>query len=276
MSDQPDMFPVERSTPERIVAAALEYNPRSIFALFSGGDGSLAATHWAMNNVSGCQVAHIDTGIGIPATQQFVRETCGREGWPLTVIRAKEDCGQDYERIVLKYGFPGPGSHGLMYRRLKERGIEFLVRNTKQDRRDKIMLLTGICHDDSVRRSGYGDVLIKAKGAQLWVNAMYWQGATWMRHYVSQTGIPRSPVAERLGMSGECLCGAFAGKGELAAVRLVCPRTADRIQRLEKEVRLAGKNWGWEDKPPKERADKLTPDMFMCRGCLKEELRDAA
>jgi hypothetical protein len=274
---QTELFPVERPTPEQIVAKALEHKPVATFALFSGGDGSLAATHWAMNNVRGCQVAHIDTGIGIPAAQAFVRETCAREGWPLTVIRAKEDCGQDYDQIVLEHGFPGPASHGKMYIRLKERGIEELVRrNKKKYSRQKVMLLTGICHDDSVRRSGYGDAVITANKAQLWVNHMYWRGATWMHHYVQSADIPRSPVACELGMSGECLCGAFAGKGELALVRLVAPEIAERIERLQVKVREAGHAWGWEDKPPKERADKRTIDMFMCRGCLKEQGRRAA
>ena len=265
-----ELFPVSRPSPAQIVAEALERKPIAIFALFSGGDGSLAATHWAMNNVPHCQVAHVDTGIGIPATQAFVRETCKRERWPLTVVRAKEDCGQDYDKIVLRHGFPGPASHGLMYRRLKERGIEFLVRGVKHKRMDKVMLLTGICHDDSKRRSGYGNEIIKAKGAQLWVNHMYWAGQTWMHHYVREAGIARNPVAEVLGMSGECLCGAFAGKGELAVVRLVCPRTADRIEGLQERARRAGVHCKWEDRPPRERDDKLTPDMFMCRGCLKE------
>lgn len=276
---QAEMFPVERPTPEQIVAEALEHRPAAIFALFSGGNGSLAATHWAMNNVPGCQVAHIDTGIGIPRTQQFVRETCDREGWPLTVIRAKEDCGQDYDEIVLKHGFPGPASHRYMYIRLKERGIEELVRRNKRYRsHEKVMLLTGIVHDDSVRRSGYGDCIIKIKGGQLWVNAMYWRDATWMHHYVNRVGIPRNPVAYELGMSGECLCGAFADKGELSIVRHVCPEIADRIERLQEQVRFTPRPWGWEGKPPKEREDKQTLDIFdlpMCRGCLKESARAA-
>jgi 3'-phosphoadenosine 5'-phosphosulfate sulfotransferase (PAPS reductase)/FAD synthetase len=230
-----------------------------------------------MNNVPGCQVAHIDTGIGIPRTQEFVRETCDREGWPLTVIRAKEDCGQDYDQIVLEHGFPGPGSHSKMYIRLKERGIEELVRrNKKKYSRQKVMFLTGICHDDSVRRSGYGNDVIKAKGGQLWVNAMYWCDGSWMHHYVNDAGIPRNPVAYELGMSGECLCGAFADKGELAVVRMVCPEVAARIERLQEQVRFTSHPWGWEEQPPKERSDKRTIDMFMCRGCLKEQERKAA
>lgn len=275
---QAEMFPVERPSPEQIVEAALAHKPVAIFALLSGGDGSLAATHWAMSNVPGCQAAHINTGIGIERTRLFVRETCEREGWPLTEIRAKEDCGQDYDEIVRKHGFPGPASHQFMYAQLKERAIRELVRRQKARRADKVMLLTGICHDDSERRSGYGGKEITFNGAQMWVNHMYWAGKTFLYHYLNSVGIPRNPVAYELGMSGECLCGAFAYKGELKIVRSVDPEIADRIDGLQKMAREAGHHWGWEDRPMLDRDDQLTQDMFqpLCVNCLKSPLRDAA
>ena len=271
---QRDMFPVERPSAIQIIERVMERKPVAIFALFSGGDGSLAATHWAMNNVPGCQVAHIDTGIGIPATQAFVRETCEREGWPLTVMRAKEDCGQDYDEIVTKHGFPGPAVHQKMYSLLKERAIRKLVANHKTKRSDKVALLTGVCHDDSQRRSGYGGAEITAVGAQLWVNPQYWSGQSWTYHYLIEQALPRNPVSELLGMSGECLCGSFAEEGELAIVRRVCPATAARIEAIQQRIHNRHP-WGWEQRPPKTRDDNRTVDMFapMCVSCLKSPLR---
>jgi hypothetical protein len=271
---QSELFPVERPTPEQIIAKALEHKPVAIFALFSGGNGSLASTHWAMSNVPGCQVAHINTGIGIERTRLFVRETCEREGWPLTEIKAKEDCGQDYDEIVLKHGFPGPASHRFMYIQLKERAIEELVRRNKQrGSSEKVMLLTGICHDDSQRRSGYGGKEITFNKAQMWVNAMYWAGASLMHHYVDQVGIARNPVAYELGMSGECLCGAFAYPGEMSVVHMVCPATAGRLESLQRRAKAAGVHCKWEERPPRDRDDTNTPDLFspMCVNCLKSE-----
>lgn len=271
-----EMFAVDRPTTGEIIARALTHKPIATFALFSGGDGSLAATHWAMNNVPDCQVAHINTGIGIERTRLFVRETCEREGWSLTEIRAKEDCGQDYDEIVSEHGFPGPAAHRYMYIQLKERAIAELVRRQKTKRSDKVMLLTGICHDDSVRRSGYGGGEITFNGAQMWVNHLYWAGQSWSYHYLKKVGIPRNPVACELGMSGECLCGAFASPGELAIISRVCPDTAQRIKDLQQRIHNRHP-WGWEDRPPRDRDDKITVDMFqpMCRNCLKSE-RDAA
>lgn len=268
---QGELFPVARPSKEEIIAKALVYHPVAKFAMLSGGDGSLTATHWAMANVPGCEVLHINTGIGIERTRLFVRETCAREGWKLTEVHAKHDCGQDYDEIVAEYGFPGPASHSIMYRLLKERCVEKVVRDRKRGRFDKVMLLTGICHDDSHRRSGYGGKEITHKGAQMWVNHLYWAGASWRARYLSEIGIPRNPVATELGMSGECLCGAFADKGELRIVRRVCPATADRIEALQH--RISNRHpWGWEDRPPADR-DTATPDFFspMCVNCLKSE-----
>ena len=107
----------------------------------------------------------------------------------------------------------------------------------------------------------------------MWVNPMYWAGQSFLYHYINGANVPRNPVACELGMSGECLCGAFASKGELAIVRRVCPETAERIERLQREV-SDRHPWGWEEKPPTTAGrDTQTPDMFspMCVNCLKSE-----
>lgn len=268
------LFPEYQRTPTEIVAQAIsEHKPIRIYALLSGGDGSLGAVHWAMANVSGCEVAHIVTGIGIPATEQFVDETCSRFGWKLTKVRAKEDCGQDYEEIVSEHGFPGPASHNIMYNCLKGRAIRKLVRDAKGKRSDRVMFLTGICQDDSERRSGYGGQEITRIGAQVWVNAMYYVGQSWTHRYIAGNAIPRNPVAEQLGMSGECCCGAFAAPGELAIISRVCPATGQRIVDLQNRISNRFP-WGYEDRPPPKRdysGDGNSLFQPMCRNCLKVE-----
>jgi len=52
--------------------------------------------------------------------------------------------------------------------------------------------------------------------------------------------VPFNSVSDALGMSGECLCGAFAPKGELDRIRIWYPNTAAEIDNLEIEVRAAG------------------------------------
>lgn len=270
MSEQAEFWKSPKPSPAQIVCSALtEHSPVATFALFSGGDGSLHAAHWAMNNIENCQVAHINTGIGIERTRQFVRETCEREGWPLTEIRAKEDCGQDYDEIVRQHGFPGPAAHRFMYVRLKERAIEELIRRNKSNRLDRIMLLTGVKHDDSKRRSGYGGRAITRKGAQVWVNHMYWADRSETYHYIKHHNLPRNPVAEEIGMSGECACGAFASKGELAIWSRADSALGRRICALQEEARSQGVHCNWETPPPAN-VDKDTGDLFapLCSNCI--------
>lgn len=275
-------FPIDLFSrePADVVAEAIElHHPVKIFAGFSGGNDSLALARWMMENVPGCELFHIDTGIGVKQSRQFVRDTADQYGWPLTIIRAKEDCGQDYDAIVRRFGFPGPRSHQLMYRRLKERGVELLVRRNKTQRLDRILLATGIRADESIRRMGYKGREINRKGAQVWVNPIYWWSQEYRDDYLMERQVRRNPVSQALGISGECLCGAFAHPGELERVRTIDPEVAERIDRLQEEV--AGRfPWGWEGRPPPKDEGAPKPSIgALCRGCEKsiivqDEIRD--
>ena len=151
-----------------------EHNPVALRVGFSGGRDSLAITHWMMTHYPETQVFHCNTGIGIERTREFVRQTCKDYGWPLIEIRAKEDCGQDYDAIVKSHGFPGPDGHRYMYSLLKERPIRKLVRDAKagHKRRDCVLIAAGVRHDESVRRMGYGGQEVNRQGGQLWVTEM--------------------------------------------------------------------------------------------------------
>lgn len=163
----------EALTPEQIMERATAYKPSACFVGMSGGDDSLVTTHWMMSNVPGCQVFHANTGIGIERTRQFVRDACKEQGWPLTEIRAKEDCGQDYDALVMERGFPGPPHHYKMYQRLKERCVRLLVKRHKKRMRDKVLIASGIRKDESRIRMGYINREINFIGAQMWVNPLF-------------------------------------------------------------------------------------------------------
>lgn len=258
-------------TPKEITDRAIaEHKPVAIFVGFSGGRDSLATAHWMMENVPRSQILHINTGIGIEETREFVRDTCADRHWPLTEIRAKEDCGKDYDEIVVKHGFPGPPAHRMMYSLLKERPIRELVRRSKTKFKDRVMIATGIRHEESVRRMRYAGQEVTRIGAQLWVSPIYWWSGTDRDAYIAAHNLPVNPVSQMLGMSGECLCGAFAHCGEKALISLVSPKTHARIEALEAKVSAAGFGWGWEGRAPT-KPKKATKQAFrpMCVGCEK-------
>jgi 3'-phosphoadenosine 5'-phosphosulfate sulfotransferase (PAPS reductase)/FAD synthetase len=240
-----------------IVAEALNlYSPSAVIGLFSGGHDSYTVTHFVAEKFRHrlTTIAHIDTGIGIPETQQFVVDRCAAHGWPLQIYRALENRNakgvadpQDFEELVLKHGFPGPHGHGMMYFRLKDRQVGQIVRDFKGD--GPVMFISGCRKEESTRRMGTTEP-IQNRGSRLWVAPFTHFTGSDCAAYMRRHSLPKNPVKERLCMSGECLCGAFAKKNELKEIEFWYPDVAKRIKDLEDRVRANGFPWGWEEGPP--------------------------
>jgi len=165
-----------------------------------------------------------------------------------------------------------------MYNRLKERQIMRLCRDAREERGDRILLITGLRQEESQRRMAYDDP-IDRRGGQVWVNPCFRWSDDDCEEYMEQHDLPRNPVKDKLCMSGECLCGAYARDGEMQEIEGFYPKVAEKLKRLEEKVEEAGFPWGWEDGPPEwwteyqdgqeflpgaEPDDRFQP---MCAGC---------
>ena len=227
--------------------AVSRFRPSQLFVLFSGGHDSLSVTHFTVERLPATPVVHLHTGIGLPETRQFVQETATRQHWRLleypTPVR--------YEDIVLKEGFPGPPRHNVMYALLKERSLRQLIRTHKQDRHDRIMLVSGVREQESLRRMKRLKQMEK-EGVRIWVAPFWRLSKLEVNEYIHSRNLQRSPVVDLIHKSGECLCGAFARKGEFKELSLWFPNTAAYIRDLECRVIAAGFPWGWEERPPKQ------------------------
>lgn len=190
--------------------AVEQFDPIAVYGLFSGGHDSLTACHVASRHPRFTGCVHINTGIGIPDTREFVRETCRRQGWALREIRAKEDCGQDYEQLVTERGFPGPPHHYKMYNRLKERALKLLTKETKVGHsvRSKILLVSGCRSQESTRRMGHVEPIQHRKedGARVWVAVIHDWSKIDCNNYIAAHGLERNSVVDKIHKSGECLC----------------------------------------------------------------------
>lgn len=253
-------------------AVTAEHQASGVWSLFSGGDDSLATAVVTARAAKFAGCLHLDTGIGIPETQEFVIETCRQRGWPLKIYRAK-DCGQDYEALAVRYGFPGPAAHFRMYIRLKERPLDAFMREHKTHRRDRIVLSTGARVTESERRMGHVEQ-VRRDGSKLWVNAI----ANWSKFdcldTIAAAGLERSPVVLLLHKSGECLCGSFAKPGELKEIACWYPKTAAHINAIAEKVRAAGHDGVWGERPrPKRKRQPAVRDSAgrrvgpLCQQC---------
>lgn len=225
------------------------FDPSHVFAMFSGGHDSLTATAIAAEHPRFTAAVHIDTGIGIDETREFVRETCRAQGWPLLEYQPPVS----YDDIVLEHGFPGPGAHRYAYVRLKERCVDALVREHKTGRRTKVVLVTGARSQESRRRMGHVEaVQVEVESVKVWVAPIHdWTKAD-CNALIDGRGLPRNPVVDAIHMSGECLCGSYANAmEERPLIGALYPAVERRIRDLELRAEEAGiVACEWGKRPP--------------------------
>lgn len=251
----------------RIINAGFEHARASVvIGCLSGGRDSVSACEIASRHPKFGGVLHVNTGIGVKRTRAYCRTLCEQRGWPFYELHPPN---LTYEDLVLKYGFPGPAAHRFMYSWLKERAVRQFVTRIKADRLDHVVLATGVRRGESTRRMGTTRALTQ-DGARVWVAPIIGWTKDQTRTFMAESGLPTNPVVEELGMSGECLCGAFAAPGELDRIADVCPETYAQIVRLEERAERAGLHCSWEDRPPKTAVRHPgQPALFapLCHGC---------
>lgn len=229
----------------KIIDLSSSLYPQTVkrFCLLSGGNDSTTLFFVVKDRVD--DVVHINTGIGIEATRQFVRDLCSKHNKNL--IEKCPPSGSTYEELILEMGFPGPNMHYLMYNRLKERALRQVQKeHVLRPRTDIVQFFSGVRYSESSRRAKTTDDIMK-NGSAVWVAPLaHWSNEN-MARYREKYGLPVNPVSANLHISGECLCGCFARPDELEQIRFFYPDTADYIESLQEKVKSAGKEkciWG--------------------------------
>lgn len=215
--------------------------------LFSGGNDSTVLAHLFKERAD--YAVHANTGIGIEETRQFVRDTSA--AWGLPLIEKHPPPGDTYRDLVLAHGFPGPGQHFKMYQRLKERCLRQVRRDLiSNPYRERVMFLAGRRRTESARRS-----VVPAServDSVVWCSPLVlWTKLDLNTYRLMQGDVPVNRVSDLIHMSGECLCGAFAEKGELEEVSSWFPAVGVDIEALEAEIAHREdipeirRKWGW-------------------------------
>lgn len=247
--------------------AIRKFNPTAVLSCFSGGHDSLVATHVSRHLFT--HVLHIDTGIGIFDTRQFVRNVCQVFNWQLI----EEHAPVSYEEIVVEHGFPGPAQHARMYNQLKERALRKVYRRFhKLYSDDRVLFLTGARSEESTRRMGHVEPIVTDPSYPqwIWVAPLHNWSKKDCLDYITSHNLPRNDVVAKLHMSGECLCGAYAKPGERQWIKFWFPEVDAHLSKLETKVRAADIpepqcRWGWKDGTPVEQESFLP----LCIGCQR-------
>lgn len=238
-----------------------------ICSLVSGGNDSYTVAH-IFRDIATHQV-HANTGTGIEATREFVRATAAQ--WRVPLIEHSPEPGKGYFDLVRGNvmarsretgrqvpawpgGFPGPAAHAVMYQRLKERALKQVPHDLEISRSTKrrVVFIAGRRRPESKVRTTipYAD----RKGTVLWVSPLaVWHKADLRAYRLLHPDVPQNPVAQVLGMSGECGCLANATAGEPERWRAAYPDDPFIREVNEVEAEIADrpdipahrKRWGW-------------------------------
>lgn len=289
-----------------------------VVAMFSGGGDSTCAAYVTeqfvrhYNKVAKprtklrMNVVHLDTGIKVNETTDFVKEQCEKRGWNLTIAKAnkqrvypkpvkvrgklvdhsdaltskekrllKKTGGyleiEQYEFMVRKFGFPGPAMHFVAYNRLKGRALDNAMKMVGRTRHDSVILSSGVREAESVRRMGTKqEIAFEKQGSRYWVAPIYRWTDEDKHRLIRECKIETNPVHQIMCMSGECLCGCYAWPEEFSLLKHFYPSSADEIIRLSKLAKSLGKPhvWGCYNKDEAAIAVEMNGEkQMMCTSC---------
>jgi 3'-phosphoadenosine 5'-phosphosulfate sulfotransferase (PAPS reductase)/FAD synthetase len=276
-----EQIPMFQEEPAEVLSRALEeHDPSQVFALFSGGNDSLALLHWAKHHTSLTAAVHIDTGTALPGVREHAEEMCSRLEVPLIVYETPPTV---YEEMVRKHGLPGPGAHLYPYALLKERQLDALKRDFRNGPKDRLMMLMGARRHESVRRMGNSRD-ISRDGTAVFVNPLIdWTNLD-TRRYRKAHDLPLSETAAICHRSGECNCGAFAKPDERDELAYWFPDWWERMAWMERMAASQGHDWLWGERPPKRAIDAMNAvahdqgvfELGMCEGTCEDRRRGAS
>ena len=251
-----------------------EYEPTHVFALFSGGHDSLCASSIAADHEAFSGVIHINTGIGFEQTRDYARKTSADKRWNYHEYHPDDT----YEDLVRDQGFPGPAHHWKMYQRLKERALRKVLRDFREQRNSKLMFVSGRRRHESTRRMVNIDKPIETNqepsGRIVWVNPIVNWRTENKEEFMKLRNLPRNPIVDKICMSGECMCGAFAKPEERALIKHVDPELDQRISELEDELLTKGEPrcvWGKKVVINDIKGQQLLPLCTSCQQNVAEE-----
>ncbi|RXK47821.1 phosphoadenosine phosphosulfate reductase domain-containing protein [Halorientalis pallida] len=222
-------------SPQSVFGAATDRSFERVFALVSGGSDSTTAAHIARasEQIDVDGIVYLDTGIGIPQSRQWVREWADKMRLTCHIVGSQYRLEkEEYHNLVYNFGMPGPAVHNQMFRNLKQKPLQRFLSDVVDG---EPLLISGVREHESQRRMEN----IDGKGIQeddlgIWVSPIVSFTDAEVAEYQDEHEIPTNPVNEKLHVSVDCLCGAFArSREELREIKLFFPEVFRYFEWLE-------------------------------------------
>jgi 3'-phosphoadenosine 5'-phosphosulfate sulfotransferase (PAPS reductase)/FAD synthetase len=227
---------------QEVIDLARADGGKKFYALFSGGKDSVTTAHMLdkAGLLEGC--LFVDTTIAIPDTVKFVEDYCEKMNWDLEIITRSDKC-KTYDEFVMRYGFPSAGFHNITMLELKWKPLREWVMKRKDE---GVVLCSGVRSKESKRRMVNTKKYQRDKSCKhmRWAAPIHYMSTSEVWAYIHEHGLKRSPVYDNIGMSGDCMCGAFSSHGEAELLEIFYPEVADKIRDMEDRCTNKRDTWG--------------------------------
>ena len=246
------------------------------FALYSGGNDSVCSTHVAYKEYPIDYTVYLDTNTGIDENKEHVKEVCDKYNWDLVIAQSP----LTLEEYVLgngnrnALGFPGPGTHSWAFQAFKQQQLGFIATHINERPR----FYSGVRSDESERRMENVEGEVQEARRWTWVSPIHDWTDEDCDDYRENKDLPTNPVAERIGKSGDCFCGAYDERNStLVELEAHYPGHAEWLEEIEEKAKAElgtdnrGSYWGFGGMSEKELRSEIAKNdesqMKLCSSC---------
>lgn len=197
------------------------------FVLFSGGKDSLATLAYMKDiaAIAGKTITalHVDTTVGFPEVEVYVRDTCAKLEVQLEVVKPQSD----YFSLVADWGIPAFNSRWCC-RELKIKPLSTFLQGIDGAK----IVFDGIRAAESHVRAKYMPFWFHPGFGCLSVSPIFRWSDEDVQGYIKDQELPQGDHLA-LGTSGECWCGAYKKRSDFEALCRLNPDLYDKLSEVE-------------------------------------------
>ena len=278
-------------TEQTIMECGIGIGVEKVYGLCSGGKDSMAACATAHKYRPLDGIILVDTTIVARNKEDkpsyiAAKRFADRLGVPFYCIKPRDDLkggyeevpcigkygmGKTFENYCKRYGFPHASQHNQVFRFLKKKALVGFVMSQTENKQ-RIAYISGVRRGESKRRLDNAQIIGIDEDTPriVWIAPVYYWSTKATYSFIKKQGFELSESYTMLHISGDCLCGAFAGKDEAGLINAFYPDTGEQIIQIECvafKSHKGRKNWGNGESMAAVKSQKKLSEAFACAEC---------
>lgn len=268
---------------QKILNTAIEtWKPVALISLFSGGYDSMITAHILHQlDTSGLpiQVWAIDTKLAADGWHEYVTGVASGFGWNFHIYDNQKGY-DEFVELVEKCGCPySREGHIAVFRRLKERAFDALLKMNKRNRQDKVLFCSGMRRAESVQRRNSKEIERIGKSNKVFAAPIVHWPDEQCDLYRIENNLPDNPFYNTVKGSGDCQCnwGDFIN---MRTLQKYSPKLAAGNVAVINKISRELHGFGWDSQP--EGQEEMLKDFsgeanltspFLCANCSRRKIR---